>query len=70
MEFAVKVNSTEEMGRAMAPIWRTATEQLVLEAFDQIRAFRAFLFAKGRIKPGAALTSAMTGGSAVEGLIK
>jgi hypothetical protein len=64
MEFTVQLHSPKEMGSAMAPKWRTATEpELVLEAFSQVREFRAFLFAKGHIKPGAALTSAMGGGS-------
>lgn len=65
MEFTVQLRSPKELGRAMAPAWRTVTEtELVLEAFNQVRAFRSLLFTKGRIKPGAALTSAIGGGSA------
>ena len=65
MEFIVQVPSTRELGRAMAPTWRAATEpELVVAAFERVMEFRALLFTKARIKPGAALTSAAGGGSA------
>lgn len=64
MEFTVKLQSPKELGLAMAPTWRSGTEpELVLEAFERVRDFRALLFLKARIKPGAALTSAMGSGS-------
>lgn len=64
MEFAITVKSTTEMARAIAPTWRTSAEsELVMQAFDRVCDFRAILFKKGRIKPGAALSSAMSGAS-------
>ena len=64
MEFTVQLQSPRELGLAMAPTWRPVAEpELVVVAFERVRDFRALLFSKGRIKPGAALTSAMSGGS-------
>ena len=62
MEFTIEVKSTKEMVHAMSPTWKAAAEpELVTAAFDRVCDFRALLFKKGGIKPGAAFSSAMSG---------
>ena len=58
--FSVSVGSDKEVARHMRPIWVQATEPaVVIAAYDQIEAFKRFVFSHARIKLGASLTSAV-----------
>ena len=63
VEFEVQVESNQQVGKAMQPVWASAsTPQFVLAAYDQVNDFKKVLFKKARIKPGASLTSASSYG--------
>lgn len=62
VEFQVSVPSSKKLGPALQPTWSAVTQpQVVVAAHKQLKAFQKLLFGLGKIKPGAALTSAVGG---------
>jgi hypothetical protein len=64
VQFQVSAQSDKHVSKAMRPTWSSASQpDVVLAAYEQVRQFKNFLFARARITLGASLTSAI-GGSA------